>query len=115
MLRKALREDRRNPTKGGGGGGGGGGGDGVDGAAIEGLASAPFEVGSSVNVNVTSTSGGGEVKVVTVKRDVDLKTFLTAAKAKLKLKKKPLSARTHPGGGGDIQHAARAADVHGWR
>jgi hypothetical protein len=98
VLRKALREDRRNPTKGGGGGGGGGGGDGVDGAAIEGLASAPFEVGSSVNVNVTSTSGGGEVKVVTVKRDVDLKTFLTAAKAKLKLKKKPLSARTHPGG-----------------
>ena len=58
VLRKALREDRRNPTKGGGGGGGGGGGDGVDGAAIEGLASAPFEVGSTVNVNVTSTSGG---------------------------------------------------------
>jgi|AntAceMinimDraft_1070359.scaffolds.fasta_scaffold33627_1 hypothetical protein len=94
VLRKALKEDRRNAV----GANGGGGESGSVHPEVPGLASQPFEAGSLVNVSITSTAGGGETKVMSIKRGASLDALLTAAKSKLKLKKKPLSAKMHPGG-----------------
>jgi hypothetical protein len=80
VLRKALKEDRKETVGGGGGGsgagaGGGGGGGSTD---VSGLAATPFEEGTSTNIQITSA--GGETKLMSVKRAGSLDTLLTAAK-----------------------------------
>ena len=97
VLRRALREDRKNPAAGGT--------DGDADVSHPGLAAAPHPAGAELRLSVTSA--GGETKLMSVKRADTLKDFLSAAKAKLKLKKKPLSARMHAPPGPEIADTRR--------
>ena len=97
VLRRALREDRKNPAAGGT--------DGDADVSHPGLAAAPHPAGAELRLSVTSA--GGETKLMSVKRADTLKDFLSAAKAKLKLKKKPLSARMHAPPGPEIVDTRR--------
>ena len=96
VLRRALREDRKNPA--------GEAGTDAD-VSHPGLAAAPHPAGAELRLSVTSA--GGEIKLMSVKRADNLKDFLSAAKAKLKLKKKPLSARMHAPPGPEIADTLR--------